>query len=80
MSEINSQIALANQGKSISQGWAQPVAGKENRDSSSPWSSGLFPNINGEARWIWYSKTGTPDFEAGQGYSDDYVIFRIKLV
>lgn len=73
--ELTSQLLLANAGSNPSGGWVGTTAGDAN--GAGPWYAR--PEIDADARWVWYSSNGdTNPTEPGYDH-DEYLIFRIAV-
>jgi hypothetical protein len=76
MTELSTQLGLANRGADPSGGWVPTTAGGAN--GSQPW--GLRPDIDTAAHWVWYDKKQDGSNPTLGGYNDDeYLIFRIAV-
>jgi hypothetical protein len=81
LTDLTTQILLANAGNNPSNGWVATTVGPEN--GAAPW--GTRPNIDAEARWTWYDSgkdnTANPFYPVPfNGFNhDEYLIFRIPV-
>jgi len=74
--ELNNELLKANAGTNPSQGWVGTTAGGSN--GSGPW--GLRPDIDAEAKWVWYDeKKDGSNPTLGAHNHDEYLIFRIAV-
>lgn len=67
--QVDTAIAYAN----ANNRWVAPTSGGQN--GVGPW--GLRPNIDANARWIWYNANGSPDPTQGSFNHDEFLVFRL---
>lgn len=74
---LSQEIQDANAGGNASQGWKNFTAAGTN--GSSPW--GTMPNIDAEARWVWYGGGNCSPVNPTQGGCDagEWLVFRIAV-
>lgn len=72
---LTQEILDANGGGNESNGWVGLTAGGAN--GVSPW--GTLPNIDPQARWVWYSSNGDLDPTTPGFNHDEWLVFRIAV-
>jgi len=80
MSELTTQINLANAGSVPSGGWVPTTLGDVNDTSWATSGSVHVPSMSSALRWAWYHKPGVPHDTFSYGFDHlEYLVFRLEF-